>query len=177
MKPQRAKKFRRAGVAAVLAAVLAFGVSSSSWAYWSASATLPAVPLVAAVPTPSNFTCTSIPGGLLNIPPPYVRLNWEAASPATGWTYQVVLRTDTQEAVLTTTSARSYDVKGNLLSGVTGTLAIVVNALLTGSSQVYVEVRAIQTSSGWVSDPTVGHQIALSGGLLGGLLGGLRCAP
>lgn len=177
MTPQRMKWNSRAGVVAALVTALAIGLPSSSWAYWSASSALPAVPLTAAVPKPTSFSCTSVPAGFLNIPPPSVRLDWAAGSTTPGWTYEVVLRSDTQAAVLTTTSATSYAIQGNLLSGLTGTLAIVVNALISGSSPVYAEVRAIQTSSGWRSEPTIKHQIKLSGGLVGGLLGGLSCAP
>src|SRR5690554_4085506 len=65
MKPNRKKRLLRGGISAALAVVLAFSVPSSSWAYWSASAS-PQNPTLSArvVPVPAGYSCSSS-GGLL----------------------------------------------------------------------------------------------------------------
>lgn len=171
MKPQRVKRLRRAGIAAALAAVLAFGVPSSSWAYWSASATPPNPDVSAAtVPVPGSFTCTTA-GGILG---QTANFSWNALPALSGgevWKYQVWVRAEESSATVVDPDGQvstTIPINQGLLSGLVGGLL----DLLLGGTPTYIHVIAVHPT-GWTSDATA--EIRIAGGGLAGLIG-VKCA-
>lgn len=171
MKPQRVRMLRRAGIAAALSAMLAFGVPSASWAYWSASAS-PADSTVSAasVPVPGSFTCITS-GGILSQTATFSWSPLPALSNGDVWKYQVWVRADGVSDTNITPGGQlgtTINVTQALLTGLVGGLI----DLLFGGTPTYVRVVAVHPT-GWTSDATA--EIRIAGGGLAGLLG-VKCA-
>ncbi len=166
MKPNRKKRLLRGGISAALAVVLAFSVPSSSWAYWSASASPQNPTLSAAVVLPPASVSCSSSGVLL-----FRRANVSWTS-VPGATYNVIISNadgsiSGQKSVPTNEIALSGEVLNNLLGGLV--------AVLFGSGTANVAVQTVHPS-GWISkssEATV--PIGRSGLLIDGLLGGVEC--
>ena len=158
---------RISGVA-VLALVLAVAVPSSSWAFWSTSASPPAASVSAAtIPAPIGFACASS-GGILGLGST-ANYSWTGLPAGSSWRYVVHLRSADGSIDEPLESAgqtgTSVSIGQGLLTGLLGGLL----ELLLGNQRIYVSVSAVHPS-GWESPHTA--EIPLRRATI---LGGITC--
>jgi hypothetical protein len=146
---------RRVTAAALVVAVLVFSAPASSWAYWRASTTAPAVALSAAtVPAPASISCRTV--GLT----PAAEVSWPAVTGASSYRVTISNAAGTTRAQTTVTSPTITVTQGLLTSILPGLLT-----LLLGGAPLYVSAQTIHTS-GWVS-PASSPSQPISQSLLG----------
>ncbi|MDU0326658.1 hypothetical protein RWH43_07800 [Microbacterium sp. KSW2-21] len=166
----RNRLHHRLGIGAA-AAVLVFAAPavSPASAAWETEATAAAPALTAGVLAAPVIGCAT--GG--TVLAPTATLSWNTVARATG--YRVTLTyppTGATTVLVDRQTAASLRVDTGLLESVLGGLL----TTLLGSTPSVVTVQAL-TDGAWVSVPSNGAPIAVTGLLQIGLLGGVKCQP
>ena len=164
------RRRRRAILTAALVGALVVSAPLTASALWQSSAVAPPPVVNAGSLARPVATCTNVTVQGLGA----ARISWQPVTGATG--YRLTLRNNVNDSTTVLeakTTATSFDVRGNLLSG----LGLVLGTLLTGGS-IFVVVTATNdldgTTNTWSGPPSAGTPVGLESRLLG-LLGGIKC--
>lgn len=144
-------------IGAFLVGALVVGMPLGAAAYWKAMANAPSFSAsTATLPVPT-LSCASRPGflGLT----PYARISWNTTTGATGYTVYASSSSTPPSVVSSDVSGPPFDLRGNLLSGLSGT----------------VQVTVVAHYGTWTSASSNSAGVVQSDPLLGFLLGGTKC--